>query len=118
MRSQDLVQSTAGGRSGHGKLLAYVVDQVISPLVNLLFRNGEYLTEVALDRSSHRPITLNVLQVVHAKPDQYPHRQNYRELEREHQPSLRIPARAKAFEIHVINSLFTQSHYLSVSSWV
>src|SRR5215469_9615404 len=42
MRSQDLVQRTAAGR-GLGKLLAYVIDQVVSPLVNLLFRNGEYL---------------------------------------------------------------------------
>src|SRR6516225_997882 len=35
MRSQDPVHSTAAGRTGLGKLLAYVVDQVVSPLVNL-----------------------------------------------------------------------------------
>src|ERR1700751_2809455 len=118
MRRQDLVQSTAAGRTRPVKLLAYIVDQVVSPLVNLLFRNGEYLTEVALDRCGHRLIALNVLQMVHAEPDQYPHRQNYRELEREHQPSLRIPTGAQLLEIHLINPFFPQSHYPSLSPWV
>src|ERR1700758_4415693 len=36
MRSQGLVQSAAAGCTVPGKLLSYVVDQVGSPLVNLL----------------------------------------------------------------------------------
>src|ERR1700751_898978 len=118
MRSQDLVQSTAAAGTGPWKLLAYVVDQFVGPLVNLLFRNGEYLVEVALDRCGHRLIALDVLQVVHAESDQYPHRQNYCELEREDQSSLRIPAGAQFLEIHLINSFFPQSHYLSMSRCV
>jgi hypothetical protein len=58
-------------------------------MVDLLFRNREHLTEIALNRRLHDTVSLNGLQVPRTQDDEGSGRQNDGQMQDQYQPHAR-----------------------------